>query len=71
MTRNGAFVALPKLELCKREHWEEWCRLDDDEFFEKHGAAILAEYELPTDEQAEQFEAMGFTVAVDDADVDA
>jgi hypothetical protein len=45
---RGAVVALPEL-------WESiaWRQLDDDEFMERHGNRILAQYQIPTEEEIE------------------
>jgi hypothetical protein len=54
---DGAYIALPNAELCAS--WMEcakWKNLSTKEFMEKYGNAVLAEYNLPTEEEIEQLE---------------
>jgi hypothetical protein len=53
---GGIKVALPLAEHC--DTWEkcrEWKNLPEEQFMEKYGNVVLAQYEMPTDEEIEQF----------------
>ena len=55
--KGSAYIALPDPELCAS--WAEcakWKNLSEKEFMDKYGNTVLAQYNLPTEEEMEQLE---------------
>jgi hypothetical protein len=54
---RGIKVALPLAEHCQTwDQCREWKRLGKAEFMQKYGNAVLAQYEMPTEEDIEQYQ---------------
>lgn len=65
----GAWVGLPALQFCEPDKWGEWKNMGDDEFMQKYGEAVLAQYTMPTDEERERLRE--YDTSDDDADDEA
>ena len=52
--KDGKRIALPKAEHCQTmEQCRKWKNLSEDEFWQKYGEDVLAQYAMPTEKELE------------------
>lgn len=57
VVKDGVVIALPPIEYCTQDRWEDWRGLSRKDFMKKFGKAEKRKYNLPTEEDIELLEA--------------